>query len=258
MRNLSFLLLLCSSILYGQFTVTIMGEVRLHGNGLENCHIVNRNTGDATITGRQGSFFINASEGDLLAFTHISTQNKNVLLSKQHIKSAILSIDLVEATTELEEVSLSVNTQVTAASVRLPNAGKPIPTANERRLATAGDFKPIHLLSLLGGSLELDPIINAISGRTARIKKHIEVDKKIAVNEIVIWYYEEWLRERLDISEDETIQLMDYLTDDTGITKLLEENNEQKVQIYLLDQYRGFLDIKKDLNPMPKLWDGGF
>lgn len=258
MRFLSVILFFCTSLVYGQFTVTLMGEVRLDGKGLENCHVANKNTGDATITDRSGSFFINASEGDVIEFTHISAQKKTVFLTKQHIKSSVLSVDLEEAKNELEEVSLSVNTKITASSVGLPNAGKPVPTANERRLATAGDFKPIQLLGLLAGRLPLDPIINAISGRTARIKKHIEVDNEIAINEILVWYYEEWLRERLDMTEDETIQFMDFLTDDTGIVALLEQNNESKVQIYLLNQYADFKEIKNNSNPLPKVIDGGF
>ncbi|RMB60496.1 hypothetical protein EAX61_06650 [Dokdonia sinensis] len=235
-----------------------MGEVRLDGKGLENCHVANKNTGDATITDRGGSFFINASEGDMITFTHVSAEKKNVFVTKQNIKSSVISVNLEEAKNELEEVSLSVNTRITASSVGLPNAGKPIPTTNERRLATAGDFKPIHLLSLLAGNLQLDPIINAISGRTARIKKHIEVDNEIAINEILVWYYEEWLRERLDVTEEETIQFMDYLTDAEGIEKLLEENSTAKVQIYLLDQYEAFQKIKNDITPLPEVIDGGF
>lgn len=259
MRIISLFFFLSSTVLYSQFTVTLMGEVQLDGKGLENCHVANKNTGDATITDRGGSFFINASEGDMITFTHISAQKKNVFLTKQHIKSSVLAVNLEQASNELKEVTLSINTKITAASVGLLNAGKPIPTTNERRLAAAGDFKPIDLLDIvLKMKLDIVPILNAINGRTARIKKHIEVDKEIAVNEILVWYYEEWLRERLEMIEDETLQFMDYLTDDDGIARLLEENSTAKVQIYLLDQYEAFQKIKNNTTPLPEARDGGF
>ena len=51
-------------------------------------------------------------------------------------------------------------------------------TPAERKLKTAGDFKPIHLLGLLGGAFALDPIINKINGRTKKLKKEIKVEGK--------------------------------------------------------------------------------
>ena len=42
----------------------------------------------------------------------------------------------------------------------------------------AGDFKPIHLLNLLGGSLPLNPILNAISGRTKELKGRVRFENQ--------------------------------------------------------------------------------
>ena len=53
-------------------------------------------------------------------------------------------------------------------------------TKAERHLKTAGDFKPNLLvgLGILGGALPIDPIINAISGRTKMLKKEVLVERE--------------------------------------------------------------------------------
>lgn len=50
-------------------------------------------------------------------------------------------------------------------------------TQMERRLYT-GDFKPIDLLGLLGGSVNVDAILNSINGRTAMTKKLMNWKRK--------------------------------------------------------------------------------
>jgi len=48
----------------------------------------------------------------------------------------------------------------------------------EKRLRTEGDFKPVMLLNLIGGSMPLVPLINKINGRTKRLKKSVVLEKK--------------------------------------------------------------------------------
>lgn len=114
---------------------------------------------------------------------------------------------------------------------------RPIPTTNERRLQTAGDFKPVHLLGLLGGSLQLDPIINAISGRTKRLKKYVAIDKEIAAYDLMMEKYAQFLRERFEFTEDELKQFVNYLVDLPEFQSKAHQENELQVQLWLCEQY---------------------
>ena len=53
-------------------------------------------------------------------------------------------------------------------TLSLPNADVTPPTQAERRLQTAGK---VEFKNILKGQIPVDPIINAISGRTRRLKK---------------------------------------------------------------------------------------
>jgi hypothetical protein len=59
---------------------------------------------------------------------------------------------------------------INAVSLGIIPANKII-YASRRKLRTAGDFKPIMLLGLMGSSMPLDPLINKINGRTKRLKR---------------------------------------------------------------------------------------
>lgn len=84
---------------------------------------------------------------------------------------------MTSKTIDLNEVIINKNA-ITAEKLGVVPENQKKYTPAERRLKTAGDFKPIHLLSILGGTLPLDPIINKISGRTKRLKKELEIEKK--------------------------------------------------------------------------------
>lgn len=91
--------------------------------------------------------------------------------------SDTLKKSIFEQVNILEEVFIQSKSEFTALSLGIIQKEIKPPSPYERQLYTAGDFKPIHLLSLLGGSLQVDPIINAISGRTKRLKKYIQFEK---------------------------------------------------------------------------------
>ena len=89
----------------------------------------------------------------------------------KHLTDTVRSI--FDQVNILDEVFIASNSEFNAVSLGiLKKEIKPL-TPYERQLYTAGDFKPVHLLSILTGSLNVDPIINAITGRTKRLKKYI-------------------------------------------------------------------------------------
>src|SRR5690554_1516251 len=81
----------------------------------------------------------------------------------KHLADTVRSI--FDQINTLDEVFIESNSELNAVSLGiLKKEIKPL-TPYERQLYTAGDFKPVHLLTLFkSGSIQLDPIINAISG----------------------------------------------------------------------------------------------
>lgn len=158
---------------------------------VEGIHILNKSSNTFTISNGVGEFSISAKLNDTLTFSGVSYTLKDVMVGEDMINSKSLTIYLTESITALDEVVVG-KILTGDLSVDLANSGverginffdlgisgytgKP-KTQSERRLFTAGDFKPIHLLALLGGSLPLDPIFNAISGRTKLLKHRVHLE----------------------------------------------------------------------------------
>ncbi len=173
-------------------TVDIKGRI-IANDDVEGIHILNNTSSTFTISNRQGEFSITVKLNDTLAFSGVSYLLKKVVVGQDMIKSKSLIVYLTEKVNALDEVVVGkmltgdlssdlansgIERTINFFDLGIPGyAGKP-KTQSERRLYTAGDFKPIHLLSLLGGSLDVDPILNAISGRTKLLKHRIHLENK--------------------------------------------------------------------------------
>ena len=160
------------------------GEKLLHGKivvesgnvgGVTIINLVNEKT---DISNDNGDFFILAKAEDLLVFSSVNLEYYRRIIEEEDLKPEVLTIKMTAKITELEEVIVNKHPEINAVSLGISPKGIIHRTQMERQLYTAGDFKPIHLLGLLGGSLQVDPILNAINGRTAMLKKSIEVEKK--------------------------------------------------------------------------------
>ncbi|MGV8813448.1 MAG: carboxypeptidase-like regulatory domain-containing protein [Gelidibacter sp.] len=173
-------------------TVAIKGQI-LANDDVDGIHILNNTSKTFTISNSNGEFSISVKLNDTLVFSGISYELKKVVVSQSVIHSKSLTIYLSEKVNALDEVVvgkiltgdlnsdlayLGVNRDINFFDLGIPGyAGKPKPQS-ERRLYTAGDFKPIHLLSLLGGTLPVDPILNAISGRTKLLKNRVHLENQ--------------------------------------------------------------------------------
>ncbi|HUH29548.1 hypothetical protein [Gelidibacter sp.] len=188
---LSFFMVFGLHFMIGQ-TVTIKGKI-IADDDVEGIHILNNTSSSFTISNGQGEFSIPVKLNDTLAFSGVSYLLKKVVVGQDMINSKVLTVYLTEKLNILDEVVVGriltgdlssdlansgIERTINFFDLGIPGyAGKP-KTQSERRLHTAGDFKPIHLLSLLGGSLEVDPILNAISGRTKLLKHRIHLENK--------------------------------------------------------------------------------
>ena len=173
-------------------TVEIKGQL-IGKDEVEGIHILNNSSNTFTISNSKGQFSIPAKLNDTLAFSGVSYELKNLVVTEKIIDSKSLTIYLTEKINALDEVVVGkiltgdlssdlansgVERNINFYDLGIPGyAGKP-KSQTERRLYTAGDFKPIHLLALLGGSLPLDPIFNAISGRTKLLKNRVYLENQ--------------------------------------------------------------------------------
>lgn len=130
-------------------------------------------------------------------------------------------------------------------------------TSNERKLYTAGDFKPVHLLSILGGSLAVDPIINKISGRTKRLKKYVQLEKKERNLLFLEDHFTEYMLNHLNIPEETIGRFLIYLIEHERLQDLIDRKDYGELHFLIGDAWFGFEDfqnkpILKDIEEIRK------
>lgn len=237
MKHLFLLLLLLCFSAAAQQRVPVNGKVSYQGTGLENGHVQNISSMQFSISTRAGNFRISLAAGDTLIFSHVSMKDLIRVVEQQEITSEEILVEMQENDTELREVVIEDQQKIDALSLGIITERKERPTMNERRLQTAGDFKWYHLLGILGGSVQIDPILNAINGRTKQLKKNINAEQRMEKIRILEHGYMEYMKENFGAPEGEIQQFLDYLVDQESLTPVLNSGNEDQMRFFLLDQW---------------------
>tara|TARA_R110002049_G_scaffold274391_1_gene452315 strand:- start:3633 stop:4400 length:768 start_codon:yes stop_codon:yes gene_type:complete len=163
--------------------VEISGIVESNNN-IENIHVINKTAQVFTVTNSKGEFTISASLNDSLMFTSVQHKTKNVIIDATIFSAKTVTVKLEELVNQLDEVTVGKiltgdlnsdinNTEgdppINFYDVGIPGYTGKIATQSERRLneATTG-----------GGIIPLNPILNAISGRTKMLKQQVKLEEK--------------------------------------------------------------------------------
>lgn len=231
-----FILILFSLTSFAQEREEIRGRVLQNDTLLENVVLRNVTTKRSTITNAEGTFSIQAIAGDTLLFSRIGSKDHIRILNEAEVASGFLHIRMTELVNELDEVNLKNTPKIDAVSLGIiPREIKKL-TVQERRLKTAGDFKWIHLLGILGGNLQIDPILNAINGRTKELKRNIEIEKKLQ-NIAILEGYSTYLQEEMDLSPEEAQRIISLAGEDEAAQLVINSKNPERIKLYLVDAW---------------------
>ena len=175
--------------------VEISGIVESNNN-IENIHVINKTAQVFTVTNSKGEFTISASLNDSLMFTSVQHKTKNVIIDATIFSTKTVTVKLEELVNQLDEVTVGKiltgdlnsdinNTEgdppINFYDVGIPGYTGKIATQNERRMneATTGpNGQKLKWYSPLTGSIPINPILNAISGRTKMLKQQIKLEEK--------------------------------------------------------------------------------
>lgn len=217
------------------------GKVYSADGDVAATHVLNTTTQRATITDVNGFFSIPVHVNDTLIFSAVQFKKKQIVVTPAIFSSTFLSVPLEDALTELDEVvvtpynlsgditkdigTLDWEPVVTASTLGLPNAYVRAPTKAERELfeATSG-----------GGIVPLNPILNAISGRTKMLKQRIKRDNLYERTLRVRDFYADSLyRTELKIPEEKTDDFFYFCEIDTNFQAIVDTHDLFRIWEYL-------------------------
>ncbi len=184
-----FFTMFCCYFSFAQ-TIQIAGTIKSDVN-VENIHVINKTSQKFTITDKYGKFKIPASLNDTISFSSVQHKPKELIISKEILDRKTVLVLLEEAINTLDQVTIGKvlsgdlmsdiknvdgKPPVNFYDLDIPGYTGKLATQSERRLyeATTG-----------AGIIPLNPIINAITGRTKRLKEHIQHEKNdVLLNKI--------------------------------------------------------------------------
>lgn len=205
----------------------VKGQITSDAIPLEGVNITNTLNKISVVSDKYGAFSVLAKEGDVLAFSAVNCEPLRKFISKQEFNSGSIIVNMTTRNIELDEVVINKHPEISAENMGIIPRDQIKLTPAERRLQTAGDFKPIHLLGLLGGLLAVDPILNAINGRTKMLKKEVTVEKKeFLMAKLEVLFEDKYYIEKLKIPEEEIRGFQYYCVEDADFVSSLKDKNK--------------------------------
>lgn len=199
-----------------------------------NVHVLNLTANRATITNADGHFTLSAKVNDTIRFSAVQFDNIELVINQEMLESFIV-VRLSTSLTELEEVVVwpymlsgdllkdldasEIEDVITASTLDLPNANVKERIQSERLLYTARtwDFRVV--------SVKLDPLINAISGRTKMLKERVARDlEESRYNKIYDNLDESFIIKDLKIPKDRIYDYYYFCEADSAFDSIVKLN----------------------------------
>ncbi|RZJ53339.1 MAG: hypothetical protein EOO44_08850 [Flavobacterium sp.] len=222
----SFLFFIQFSFGQNNSSKTIRGQITKGESLLENVSVLNTATQEKIFSDQNGIFTILVNQDDVLVFSSLNLETIEYRIRSNDLKNELLNIKMTAKENKLKEVVVNNNAHITAENLGIIPKGQKKYTPAERKLAVAGDFKPIMLLGLLGGSMQLDPLLNKINGRTKRLKGEILLEQKeINIKKLGELFEDSYFVDYLKIPADYIKSFKFYLVENESVAALLKVND---------------------------------
>ena len=243
------------SILFFQLTFAqsfistpFYGKIIANYADLEGITVYNLNSELAVISEKKGYFTINVNVGDTLQLTAVQLSSTKYVVKKTDLTNKVIEIKMELQNNQLKEVIVNEYGNINEVSLGLVPANQKKYTVAERRLKEAGVFKPISLLGIVAGGMDIGALINAISGRTKRLKKELENERqKMLIEKITNLYTPNYFTEVLKIPSDYVEGFKYYAVSNSKLLQAISNKNKAMTSFLLIEiaeEYKALLNEK--------------
>jgi hypothetical protein len=229
----------------------IQGRVVADSVSVEGIHVLNLVTEKAVVTDASGKFSISVSEDDLLVFSAVHLEYARKSIGIEELKKREVVVRMFPKTIALEGVTLTEFPNINAQALGIIDYKPKSYTPAERRLRTATGWDAQASMGTMAGmSLSLDPILNWISGRTAMLKKELEVERRERYQVRLDSYFrDDFYTRDLQIPEGFVKGFKYYVVEDETLQKALDAKNRERTRFELGRLAQDFLSYYEQ-NPI--------
>lgn len=234
----SFFLIFFTSLGIAQSRKQLHGKIIVVDASPFNVLVLNLNTQQEVKSDLDGMFLILAQPDDVLLFSSQNLDYMRKIIEQTDLDQNTFIIKMTSKRIVLDEVEVKSYNAVELGILQRPAKTY---TTMERRLRTAGDFKPIHLLALIGGGMPLDPVFNAINGKTKRLKKEIKLEQnQKRLEQFQAFFPKQELIDQVNIYPEQVSEFTYFILDEEEFKTLIHGQDKNKMLFYLIQKYSEF------------------
>ncbi|TDN87189.1 hypothetical protein DET49_11348 [Salegentibacter sp. 24] len=246
-RNVLFLLLLIFiTPLFSQQRAGIKGKILVDSIDAP-VHIINITAEKGTLTQASGEFEIEVKKNDLLLFSSVEFEKKEIIITSEILTAGFLEIALHKNLTELDEVRLH------RFSGNLAKDIEGIETYDPRALGfPLSDKKPLSIeeRKLVAVTNPNDPvgvIYGIISGENKMLKKAIENNKRSnLVYKVRDMLPDEFYRETLALDESKIMDFLYYCAQKPIFKEIVSKEAPLMIIEFLKETITPYNEFTKD------------
>jgi len=226
---------------------------------VENIHVINSTAQEFSVTDKNGEFKIPVKLRDTIVFSSIQYKLKEIIVTRQMIENKAVLVKLDEQINVLDEVvvgkiltgnllndinNMDGDGPINFYDVGIPGYTGKIATQTERRLSEASGFKPSLGSSGfgLGGSVGFTPIINAITGRTKKLKNRVKLEEKTVLMERIKRKLSKDFFASNPLEEDLRMDFFYFCSDDVNFLESCKNASDFKVLLFLRMKYKQYMN----------------
>lgn len=221
---------------FAQERVLVQGKVISKYRDLEGIYIENITARKNTTTEKGGYFKLEMQPNDTLIFASVNLMGVRKIVNASDFSRRLLFIPMKATETTLDE--LIIDRRITTESLGLSPKKKFTPA--EKALHTA--------TSTSTGIVSIDGIVNALSGRTAMLKRALEYEREeILMKKMTSYFEEDFYTKDLKISLTDIDGFGYYLIQDEHAVKALRANSKEQLKFLMSQKAVEYLEIIKVL-----------
>lgn len=213
----------------------LQGRVVADGNGVPNVFVINKATGIEVKTDSKGFFTMTAKPGDKITAYNNKIIVRDFMLNAESFKDVPYIISVNYNAYELDELVIDKYGKINSESLGIVPKGQLRRTVAERRLYTAGAMT-------VGTVIGIDPIINAISGRTWMLRNALKTERSEALRDNIQFVYsDEELITNYKIPKEYVKGFVYYIMDNSDFARGIKEKNKTYTDFLLMTLSKDYL-----------------
>jgi hypothetical protein len=243
---LFFLFFVLNSVAQNSSLTLLRGKVMADNIELNGITIQNLRSQSDAVSENNGNFSIFVLVGDTLSFKGLQVNTKKVTISENDLSKKLVVVLLEPKIIPLSEVKITEYKNINAVALGILDKPAKVYSPAERKLKAAKEFDVgYYRIPMPNIFFSVDPILNAISGRTKMLKKELEIERKeLALKKIENNFEEEYFITTLKIPKEEVKAFWYFVVEKEELISALNAKNKIKTEFVFSKLASEFLALQ--------------